>query len=100
MEATARIFQNFYSNIRKMTFYILVRILSIRALGVEVYLHSFLTSALDRGELSASQPRPLYPWGNISHYPQNAGIEGPKKGLVKVKQSRYRPGVAQRVTAS
>jgi hypothetical protein len=33
--------------------------LFVRALGVEVCLHSFFTSALDGGELLASQPRPL-----------------------------------------
>ena len=38
-----------------------VKFLSVRALGVEVYLHSFFTSALDGGELLASQPRPLSP---------------------------------------
>jgi hypothetical protein len=31
--------------------------------GVEVYLHTFLTSALDGDESSTSQPRPLYPCG-------------------------------------
>jgi len=29
---------------------------------VEVYLHAFLTSALDGGEWSASRTGPLYPW--------------------------------------
>jgi hypothetical protein len=31
--------------------------------GVEVFFQSYLTSALDRGKLSASRPNRLIPWG-------------------------------------
>jgi hypothetical protein len=85
------IFQfSFCSNSRVITplYIVNVKFLSVRTLGAKVYLHSFFTSALDGGELLASQPRPLYPCGKISHYPQNTGIVGPKAGLDILENSK------------
>jgi hypothetical protein len=41
--------------------------------GVEVYLHAFLTSALDLGEWSASRP---YPQGKSPCYPLDKRLDG------------------------
>jgi hypothetical protein len=35
--------------------------------GLEVQLHTFLTSALDGGEWSDSRPRPFQPQGKSRH---------------------------------
>jgi hypothetical protein len=44
---------------------------------VEVYLHVYLTSALDGSEL----PRPVYAWENSPHGDLVRGLVGPRTGL-------------------
>lgn len=45
--------------------------------GVEVYFCAFLTLALDGGEWSASDPRPLYLQGKSSPIPLDRRLGGP-----------------------
>jgi hypothetical protein len=49
--------------------------------GMEVWLHAFLTLALDGGEWSASRPGRFTPWGNASGTHWIGGWVGPKAGL-------------------
>jgi hypothetical protein len=46
--------------------------------GEEVQLYSFLTSALDGGEWSASRPCRALPWGKDPRYPLNRRLGGPQ----------------------
>jgi hypothetical protein len=45
--------------------------------GMDVYLHTFLTSVLDGGEWSASH-WPLYYWGKSPWYPMDRRLGGPQ----------------------
>jgi hypothetical protein len=46
--------------------------------GVDVYIHIFLTSALDGGEWSVSRPVRFTPWGMSARYPENRRLGGPQ----------------------
>jgi hypothetical protein len=49
--------------------------------GVEVYLHAFLITALDGGELSASRPVSLNPRERAPGTHRIGGWVGPRAGL-------------------
>jgi len=53
--------------------------------GLEVYLHAFLTSALDGGESSVSSPGPFTPRGKSSRI---GGWVGPRAGLDTVAKRK------------
>jgi hypothetical protein len=46
--------------------------------GVKIYLHVFLTSALDGGEWSASRPGRFTPGGKSLRYPLERRLDGPQ----------------------
>jgi hypothetical protein len=54
---------------------------------VDVYIHVFLTSALDGGEWSASPP--LYPRGKSHRYPLDRWLCDPRTGLDDMEKGKF-----------
>jgi hypothetical protein len=49
--------------------------------GVKIYVHSFLTSALDQGVWSTSHPDGITPWRKCPLNPLNRRLGGPRAGV-------------------
>jgi hypothetical protein len=64
--------------------------------GMEVYLHAFLTSALDGGQWSASRPSRFTPREGAPRYPLDRRLGGPQSRSGhggEEKNSQSPPGI-------
>jgi hypothetical protein len=71
--------------------------------GVDVYIHVFLTSALVGGELSASRPGRFTPWESVPDIPWVGGWVGPRTwgrgNSCPYRDSNSDPSVVQPVSS-